>query len=133
MITTDDLKVDIGDYQYKILADDVDVKAQRSIDKAVTWLKTKYMGCQRDISEINYDDEVIKEVLIKRASYELYSMSEQEEKAKDKKDDAIELLYGMLGSCVYGSVNTNGSSDNVIETPQGVVINSSIDDWRGYK
>lgn len=53
--------------------------------------------------------EILAEALAKRAIYELYTRSEIEASATDKRDDAITLLRALLGDCVTAA--TSPSAD----------------------
>ncbi len=93
MVSIEDFKKEIKDYNLNMLTGgDVSV-IQRSIDKAVAWIKAK---SKVDNFVIDFDDPIIDEVLLKRGLYELYSYAENELIAKDKKQDAYELLKGYL-------------------------------------
>ena len=119
MITTKELKEEIGTYQYAILTGDDDKNGKRALSKARIWVQSRFLACGKDISKIEWNNELVKEALLKRASYELYSMREQESIAKDKKEDAIELLAGLLGTCVYKGIDA--SSNNEETHPVAVI------------
>lgn len=85
----DDLKDEIKGYNYDTLTGGDDSVAERCLAKAEIWLKAKLRTYG---VEVNLDNQVIRQALIKRALYELYSYAENEEIARDKARDAIELL-----------------------------------------
>ena len=93
MLSLDDLKSEIKEYNYQVLTDGKDCVAEKCIDKAKLWIeaKTKASGVILD-----YDDKLVEAIMLKRALYELYSYAENEEVARDKKQDAFELLKGFL-------------------------------------
>lgn len=109
------LEKEVGTFTYSKLAGPD--RGRRCIAKAKIWLKTRYQFCKRDISKIDYKNKIIREIIIKRAAYELYSMSEQEIIAQDKKEDALELLAGVLGPQVYQSVYSEPPTTAPIPKP----------------
>jgi len=119
VITTKELKKEIGTYQYDTLTGDDDRNGKRALSKATIWVQSRFLACGKDIATIDWNNELVKEALLKRASYELYSSREQEQIAKDKKEDALELLAGYLGTCVYKGIENN--SDENITYPVAVV------------
>ncbi len=112
MITIEDLKSEIGDYQYGILTNSDVGNGERAITKARVWIVSRFSACGKSVTKKDFGNELVKEAHLKRAIYELYSIREQEEKAKDKKEDALELLAGYLGTCVYKGVEASNSGDN---------------------
>ncbi|WP_456436956.1 hypothetical protein [Desulfurobacterium sp.] len=121
MITVDDLKAELTSYNYQMLTQNDDSIAQRAIEKADIWVKAKFAKCGK---EPDFEDSLVKEATLKRALYELYSWAEQEEKAKDKKEDAEALLEGIIGSCAK-----EGSGSSV----PYVAVAKSSSDWKGFE
>ena len=115
-----DLEKEVGSYNYKTLKGTE--RADRCITKAVIWLTTRYLFCSRDPVKIDYENKTIKEIIAKRACYELYSMGDQEEKALDKKEDALELLAGILGDRVYQSTFTQPEGVKPVPIQSAAVI-----------
>ena len=122
MIAIDDLKAELTPYNYQMLTQNADSIAQRAIEKATIWVKAKFAKCGK---EPDFEDSLVKEAVLKRALYELYSFSEQEEKARDKKEDAEVLLEGLFGSCAKDS-------------PEGsvlpyIAVKRGASDWKGFE
>jgi len=97
MLTVEDLKKELGDYTFEILTQGDQSVAIRAIEKAKVWVLSRFARCGK---EANLEDEIVKTAWLERALYELYALREQEEKAKDKKENAEDLLSGLLGNCV---------------------------------
>ena len=110
MIAVADLIADVGEFQYQAITKEIYEESEypignRCIEKAKVWIKSRYLFCKQATDTIDWDnDTAIKEAHLKRALYELWSYGEFESVAADKRIDAIEILAGALGSCVYGSV-----------------------------
>ncbi len=122
MVTVNELKAELTDYNYQMLTQGDDGVAERAIEKATIWLKAKFAKCGK---EPDWEDSLIKEALLKRALYELYSYAEQEEKAKDKKEDAEVLLRGVIGA--YAQDVSNEIS------PPYVAVKKGASSWRGFE
>jgi hypothetical protein len=121
MLSINDLKAELPPYQYQMLTQNDDSVAERAIEKAVVWIKARFAKCGKTP---DFDDPTVKEATLKRALYELYSYAEQEEKAKDKKEDAEILLEGVLGSCALESGNPAAPF---------VAVKVPPTDWHGFK
>jgi len=120
MITVEELKKELSHSQYRMLTQDDDSVAERAIEKAKVWIEAKFAKCGQKVGwELSY----VQEALLKRALYELYAYAEQEEVAKDKKEDAEVLLEAVLGDCG----KEEGSSLPVI------VVKKAPFDWHGFK
>ena len=96
MVTIEDLKKELSERDYRMLTDGDDAVAERALAKARVWVTARFKKCGK---EVDYEDELIKEAILKRALYELYSFAENEKVAADKKEDAEDLLEGVLGDC----------------------------------
>ena len=101
MITIEDLKKEVGAYNYEILTQRDDSVALRAIEKARIWLLAKFQKCGE---APDFENEIVKTAWLERALYELYAIAEQEEKAKDKKENAEELLSALIGDCAKEEV-----------------------------
>lgn len=121
MVTVDDLKEDVGEKTYRMLTQDDDTVAERAIEKAVIWVKAKFAKCGK---KPNFNSELVLEAILKRATYELWSMSEAEGKAEDKKEDAEILIEAVLGDCAG---DKSGASSPF------AVVKRGTDDWHGFK
>lgn len=120
-VSVDDLRSEISGYNWDVLTEGDDSVAQRSIEKAVVWAKAKIMQAR---GLWNDEDEILRLVVIKRALYELYSHAENEEVARDKKEDAMELLKAYFGN----SVDTTGYSSGGSQVPLAVGAIRHADD-----
>ncbi|RUM88399.1 MAG: hypothetical protein DSZ24_03785 [Thermodesulfatator sp.] len=98
-VTLEELKAELSPRIYRVLTDGEDAVAERALVKARAWVVAQYKRCGR---EPDLEDEIVREAVLKRALYELYSYAENEKVARDKKEDARELLEGVLGDCVEG-------------------------------
>jgi hypothetical protein len=125
MVTVEDLKGDVGENAYRMLTNDDDTVAQRAIEKAIIWVKAKFAKCGK---EPDFNSEFVLEAILKRAAYELWSMSEAEGKAEDKKEDAEVLLEAVLGGCASDSSNSNTVNINPY-----VVVKNPPSDWHGFE
>ena len=96
-VTVEDLKAEIKTYNYEVLTDGDSTVAQRAIEKATIWAKAKVVAASGTFDE---DAEVNRQIVIKRALYELYSYAENENVAQDKKEDAMELLRAVYGDAI---------------------------------
>ena len=102
-VTVNDLKTDLKSYNYNVLTEGDDLIAERALHKATIWAEAKV------IAAAGYFDpgtEINREIVLKRAAYELYSYAENEAVADEKKADAEELLIAVYGSIVAGSSDT---------------------------
>ena len=117
-VTIEDLKKEISAYNYKLLTSEDDSVGVRCLEKATLWAKAKVIACG---DSFDPEGEIHREIVIKRALYELYSYAENEAVALDKKEDALELLRAVYGTSVDGTGygQDTGSSDI-----QGVPVGS---------
>jgi len=124
-----DLKRELKEYALKTLASSEDEEAllKRALEKAYIWLRAKLRPC--GISQIDWQDDIVRQALFKRALYELYSYAENEEVARDKAQDAVELLRGYFGSCVEGGETT--ARERLGAPVVGFVPGQK--DWRGFQ
>jgi hypothetical protein len=98
-ITIEDLKRELSERDYRMLTSGDDAVAERAISKARVWVIARFKRCGE---KPDFEDEIVREALLKRALYELYSYAENEKTAQDKKEDADDLLKGVLGDCAGG-------------------------------
>lgn len=99
MVTLEDLKRELSERDYRMLTGGDDAVAERALTKARIWVVSQFKRCG---TTPDFEDEIVREAVLKRALYELYSYAENEKVARDKKEDARELLEGVLGDCVGG-------------------------------
>ncbi|MDR0443268.1 MAG: hypothetical protein LBH44_07680 [Treponema sp.] len=95
IITTDDLKKELTAQDYGTLSFDDAAVSERAIQKAVIWVYGKVKSTGNDYNEEN---EVIRDIVLKRAVYELFSYIGQESRAKMKEKDAADLIETYFGS-----------------------------------
>ncbi len=121
MVTVEELKRELSPTQYRMLTQDDDSVAERAIEKAKVWVESRFAKCGKSVDwELSY----VQEALLKRALYELYAYGEQEEVARDKKEDAEVLLEAVLGDCA-------GEGEKV-SLPY-VAVKKGSSDWHGFK
>ena len=125
MLTIADLRGEIKDYNYDVLTGGDDNLAQRCLDKARLWAKAKIIQAHGAYDE---EDEGVRLVVLKRALYELYSVSENESIAQDKKEDAMELLRALFGNAVDATGYSAGSA--VPQSPLATGAVSHADERR---
>lgn len=94
MITVTDLKNELTDRNYRMLTQGDDTIAERAISKAKSWVTAKF---RRYGEDPDWGNDIVREATLKRSLYELYSYAENEKVAEDKRQDAIDLLGGILG------------------------------------
>ncbi len=87
------LKAELKPHAYEMLTGGDDAAGERALERARVWLTARLTEAGLAADEA---DPVIGQILLKYALYELYSYAEQEGLAKDKKDDALELIGGYL-------------------------------------
>jgi hypothetical protein len=119
MIAVADLIADVGEFQYNNITHEIFDESEypigeRCIEKAKVWIESRFLFCKQTITDIDWDDSAIKEAHLKRALYELWSFGEFESVAADKRMDSIEILAGLLGSCVYGSVQPENKGNKPV-------------------
>lgn len=105
-VTIADLKKEIAVYNYELLTGEDDTVAERAIQKAVIWAQAKVTAAS---GFFDGETEVNRQIVIKRALYELYSYAENEAVAQDKKEDAMELLRAVYGDAVDSAGYQSGS------------------------
>lgn len=96
-ITVSDLKAEIKLYNYNVLTGGDDALALRAIHKATIWCEAKVIATG---STFDPTLPINREIVLKRALYELYSYAENEEVARDKREDALEMLKAAYGDAV---------------------------------
>lgn len=119
-VTLQDLKNDLKEYAYKTLTGGDDNAGELALKKARTWFKGKLAPCRIPLDE---EDETNRQILLARAQYELYAFAQNEEVARDKREDAMELLRSVYGPCVDGTGYERGgeresSPAGAVKTPE---------------
>ena len=110
-VTVSDLKLEIKSYNYNLLTGGDDDIALRAIHKAEIWCRAKVIAAG---SFFDPEAEINREIVIKRALYELYSYAENEIVARDKREDALEILKASYGSAVDSSGYSDSSGQTAI-------------------
>lgn len=100
-----DLRAELQSYNYEMLTGGDDDVASRALSKAAIWAKAKVIAVS---GVFDPDTEINREIVLKRALYELYSYAENEAVARDKRDDAFELLKAAYGSGIDGTGFASG-------------------------
>jgi len=115
-VTVSDLKAEIKTYNYTVLTGGDDDIALRAIHKATMWCEAKVIAAG---SAFDPALPINREIVIKRALYELYSYAENEEVARDKREDALEMLRAAYGDAVDSSGYQSGGA--AVQNPLPVV------------
>ncbi len=119
MITVEDIKQDIREYNYRMITNGDDSIAERAIKRATLWCKAKVQAYGATFT----DTDINREIVLKRALYELYSYAENEAVAEDKKEDAMELLKAAYtGVDATGYTSGQGGATEGTERPIVVKI-----------
>ena len=129
MITVGYLKTQIKGYNFDTLTGGDDSVAVECIRKAEVWVRAKLKRCG---VEPDFNDVIDKEALTKRALYELYSFAENEDIAKDKKQDAYDLLRAKYGNCIDKDLSQQTGSEKKIGNPV-VAVKPGTDNWQRFK
>ena len=116
MVTLEDLKGELSERAYRMLTQGDDAVAQRALDRARVWVVAQFVRCG---ATPDFENEIVREALLKRALYELYSFRENERVARDKKEDARELLEGLLGECVEEGEGRGGFRPVAVRVREG--------------
>jgi hypothetical protein len=95
IITIDDLKKELAAQDYATASFDDKGVAERAIHKAVIWTYGKVKSTGNEYDETN---DVIRDIVLKRAVYELFSYLGIEGRAKAKEEDAADLIETYFGS-----------------------------------
>lgn len=119
-LTVSDLKSELKQYNYNMLTDGDDSVAERALHRALIWAKAKVIAAS---GSFDPDTEINREIVLKRALYELYSHAENEAVASDKREDALELLRAAYGPGVdsAGYQQGGGAADNQ-SSPSAAVV-----------
>jgi hypothetical protein len=102
IITIADLKKELTAEDYNTLSFDDKETAGRAIRKAAIWVYGKVKSTGNKYDE---NDEVIRDIVLKRAVYELFSYVGKESRAKAKEQDAADLIETYFGN-ISGKYDT---------------------------
>jgi len=121
IITINDLKKELTAQDYGTLSFDDKEVAGRAIRKAVIWTYGKVKSTGNEYDETG---EVIRDIVLKRAVYELFSYAGQESRAKAKEEDAADLLETYFGAIATKHDDGPGPAG-------GAVINAGLPSYGG--
>ena len=98
-VSVEDIKKAVTRQEYLTLTAGDDGNALRALERASLWVKGKILSTGNEFDE---DNEVIKTAVITRSVYELFSFVGFESRAKQKAEDARELLESYFGNTAGG-------------------------------
>lgn len=127
--TIADLRSDMPAREYAMLTESGESAAEAALRKAKLWVLSRYRFAGRTADEVNWDDEIVREATLERAKYELYAGIENEEPAKDKKENARELIEGILGDLDRFKAGDSASGESVLGRPAAAVVAGSKPTW----
>lgn len=93
-LTIEDIKKELPAQDYRTVTLGDDSVAERSLTKASLWVKGKVASTGATFDE---EDVIVKECILKRAVYELFSFVGQESRAKMKERDVEDLIESYFG------------------------------------
>lgn len=102
MVTLEELKAEFKTHAYNMLTGGNDAVATRALERSRVWLTARLTEVGLSPDE---EDAVVREIILKYAAYELHSFAEQEAVAKDKKDDALELIGAYISRVAGGKAD----------------------------
>jgi len=94
-VSVDYLQQDLTPQDYLTLTLGDDANAERAIEKAAVWSKGKILSTGGGYDEEN---DVVKQIISARALYELYFFVGYPEKARQKAEDAADLIKTYFGN-----------------------------------
>ena len=121
-LTSTDVKDALPDYMARRITSDHSNAFGDAARKANLWVASRYRNCGLSSSDIDWDDDLVREAALERAKYEIYALQETEDVAEDKKENASELIGGVLGGC--------GAEDGD-ESPGSAVVAGEKPEWLG--
>lgn len=124
--TLKDLREELKSYNFDVLTKQDDAVATRALEKATLWAKAKI---EMTGAAFDPDLPIVREIVLKRALYELYSYAENEQVASDKKEDAMELLKAAYGPSVDGTGYSSGAGS----VSTGIAVGTMLGDERDHQ
>ncbi|MDR0878940.1 MAG: hypothetical protein LBN21_12900 [Treponema sp.] len=94
-VSVEDLQRDVTPQDYMTLTLGDDANAERAVEKAVIWARGKILSTGNAIDE---DNEVVRQIIVTRALYELWFFVGYPEKARSKEEDAADLIESYFGA-----------------------------------
>jgi hypothetical protein len=126
-VSVDDLKQDLTPQDYDTLTLGDEANAGRAIEKAVIWAKGKILSTGNAFDE---GGEVVKQIVITRALYELYFFVGYPEKARAREEDAADLIESYFGSI---KTKHDGKAADTAGPAGGAVVPTELPRWgSGY-
>jgi len=115
IITIDDLKKELTAQDFNTASFDDKEVAERAIHKAVIWTYGKVKSTGNEYDENN---DVIKDIVLKRAVYELFSYLGIESRAKAKEEDAADLIETYFGNIATKYSDGPGPAGGAVMTQE---------------
>ncbi|MDR2049074.1 MAG: hypothetical protein LBP69_06440 [Treponema sp.] len=117
-VTVNDVQRDCTPQDYLTLTLGDDTNAERAIEKAVVWAKGKILSTGNTFDDTN---EVVKQIIVTRALYELYFFVGYPERARAKEEDAAVLIESYFGSIATKANKTaadSGPAGGAVSLPE---------------
>jgi len=119
LITADDIRQRFQEADLQAITGGDESVITRAINSARIWLQAA-LGARG--MELNEENEVQREIIVKRTLYELYAYSQDWEVAKANREEAEQMLLAMLGEV----------GESRPSTPIVKVVRPEPD-WHGFK
>jgi hypothetical protein len=120
-VSVEDVKRDTTPQDYATLTLGDDANAERAIEKAVIWTKGKILSTG---NAFDADNEVVKQIIVTRALYELWFFVGYPEKARAKEEDAADLIESY-----FGNIKTKYEEGAGTRPAGGAVVLPELPDW----
>jgi hypothetical protein len=115
-VSVEELKRDVTPQDYLALTLGDQANAERAIEKAAVWAKGKILSTGNVFDENN---EVVRQVIVTRALYELYFFVGYPDRAKAREEDAADLIESYFGSiATRGDSNMTGPAGGAVIVPE---------------
>jgi hypothetical protein len=117
-VSVSDVQRDITPQDYHTLTLGDDANAERALEKAAVWAKGKILSTGHAFDDTN---EVVKQVVVTRALYELYFFVGYPEKARAREEDAADLIESYFGSITTKADKTaadTGPAGGAVSLPE---------------
>jgi hypothetical protein len=113
-VSVEDLQKDVTPQDYMTLTLGEEANAERAIQKAIIWAKGKILSTGNSFDQ---DNEVVRQIIIIRALYELWFFVGYPDRAKAKEEDAADLIESY-----FGSIKTKAGGDSGQGGPAGGAV-----------
>lgn len=127
MLTWVDLKAEVPEEVWENITQGDDSLGDRCINKARAWLSARLRPCAVTSTSWDESDVIIRQILLYRALYELFSYVDRESAAIDRREAAEEMLRGAFGPCIDAA---NAESPEAL--PLFAFAAGRID-WEGFR